>query len=158
MQRFVDCNEHGSPRMNYQVWQTQTCMHWKKVGKDGGVDKSSLNTCSLTFTLTFKEGPSCTHTHTVQVKLSVFNTSVTDRFIDSVKEVGFINYSNVVSWEWLRWRVHFLTLSLFFPRRMWLNPVLLSDNITLRRLPHTQAHTRSKIPPEDRLLVFYLWM
>lgn len=94
----------------------------------------------------------------MQVKLSVVNTSVTDRFIDSVKKVGFINYSNVVSWEWLRCRGHFLALSLFFPHRMWLNPVLLSDNVTLLRLPRTQAHTHPKIPPEDRLLVFYLWM
>lgn len=90
----------------------------------------------------------CTHIHTEQVKLTVIYQSVKFSFIDPVKGVGFINYSNAALWLGVAAATQtfsdVISLCIFFPpsSRMWLNPVSLSDSITLLlRLPsHAAAH------------------
>lgn len=67
--------------------------------------------------------------------------------------------------EWLQPRRDFLTLflSLFFSPSFaagcgWTQCRSLITLLFFRRSPHTQPRTHTKIPPEGKTLVFYLWM
>lgn len=77
-------------------------MQWKEGGgetrekkKRSDEDESVSNTCHLTYGLTRH---ALTHIHTEQVKLTVIYQSVKFSFIDPVKGLGFINYSNAALW------------------------------------------------------------
>lgn len=126
-------------------------------------DESFSNMCHLTYGLTRTHA--LTHIHTEQVKLTVIYQSVKFSFIDPVKGVGFINYSNAALWLGVAAATQTFSdvISLYFFSLLpagcgWTQCRSLIALLFFCGSPHTQPRTHTKIPPEGKTLVFYLWM